>query len=107
MKLAKKLLVVVLALAMVSAFAAMAFAADASVSFDVGEIVDGEAEVVMYLTNAVGLQSGQVNLKYDDKVTAIEQEDGADCTGASTLGNPFMGAFNPEAAAGEAQLGLL
>lgn len=107
MKIAKKLLVVVLALAMVSAFAAMSSAAGATVSFDVGELENGEAEVVMYLVNAVGLQSGQVNLKYDNKVSAIEYEDGADVDGAGKLGNTFLGAFNPAAAAGEAQLGLL
>ena len=97
MKSAKKLLAVVMALAMVAAFAAMAFAASPSVKFSVGEYntEKGRVTVTGYFADCVGLKSGKIKFGYaDDDVTKITSADGADAENARKLGNACTYEFN-------------
>ena len=73
MKHAKKLLAVMMVLAMVAAFSAIAFAAPAA-TFSVGEYdtAKGRAKVTCTFDGAVGLTSGSLKFSYPDgKVTKI------------------------------------
>jgi len=94
MKHAKKLLAVVMVLAMVAAFSAIAFAAPA-VSFAVGEYADGKATVAVSFDGAVGLTSGSLSFAYPDgKVTKIVKKNGADAAAIGDIDNGFSSEFN-------------
>lgn len=99
MKIAKKLLVVVLALAMVSAFAAIAFAANPSVSFSVGEYdaAKGRAKVTANFVDGVGITSGNLKFAYEkDTVSKITVAPGADAKVTADLGNAYSSEFNAD-----------
>ncbi|MBQ7638317.1 MAG: LPXTG cell wall anchor domain-containing protein [Clostridia bacterium] len=77
MKIAKKVLAVLMAVAMIAGLSAMAFAADASsVVLVAGEPdEDGVMEVAVYFKNAVGLKSWDLAISYDDKVLEFDSVD--------------------------------
>ncbi len=95
MKMAKKMLAVVVVLTMVAAFSAIAFAASPSVSFDVGEYADGKATVSAKFVDAVGLTSGSLAFAYPDgKVSKIVKKGGADDKAIGDIDNAFSAEFN-------------
>ena len=94
MKHAKKLLAVVMVLAMIGAFSAIAFAAPAA-TFTVGNYADGKATVTVNLDGAVGLTSGSLAFSYPDgKVTKIIKKNGADVAAIGDIDNAFSSEFN-------------
>ena len=94
MKHAKKLLAVVMVLAMVAAFSAIAFAAPA-VTFTVGDYADGQAVVTAKFAGAVGLTSGSLSFAYaDGSVTKIQKKTGADAKAIGDVDNAFSSEFN-------------
>jgi len=98
MKLAKKLLAIVMVLSMVAAFSVLAFAADPSVSCSVGEYKDGKATVTICLNDCVGLTSGSLSLAYEaGKITKVLDIDGADKELAGKCGNAFSSEINKDA----------
>lgn len=93
MKIAKKLLAVVMALAMIAAFAAVAFAA--SPSFSVTDNGDGTYAVSVKFVDAVGLKSGKLYFGYDaGKVTEIKMKNGADAKNIGDVDNSYSREFN-------------
>ena len=95
MKHAKRLLAVVMVLAMVAAFSAIAFAATPSASFTVSDYADGKATVTVKFVGAVGLTSGSLNFSYPkDKVTSIVKKKGADEKAIGDIDNGFSSEFN-------------
>ncbi len=104
MKHAKKLLAVVMVLAMVAAFSAIAFAAPA-VTFTVGDYADGQATVTAKFAGAVGLTSGSLSFAYaDGTVTKIQKKTGADAKAIGDVDNAFSSEFN--SAANPAEFGF-
>ena len=93
MKIAKKLLAVVMALAMIAAFSAIAFAASATIT--TSDNGDGTVSVSVKLTDAVGLKSGKLYFGYDEgKVTKIAKKNGADVKNIGDVDNAFSNEFN-------------
>ena len=68
MKLAKKVFATVMAVAMIFALSAIAFAAAPTVSLVAGEVKDGQVKVSVYFDDAIGLKSWDINVKYDAAV---------------------------------------
>lgn len=90
MKIAKKLLAVVMALAMIAALTAVAFAASVSVS---EPAADGSVSVK--LVDAVGLKSGKLYFAYDKgKITKITKKNGADVKNIGDVDNAYSNEFN-------------
>ncbi len=97
MKHAKKLLAVVIVLAMVAAFSVIALADGPSVNLSVGDYEDGAVVVTANFVGCVGLTSGSMQLGYPaDADVTIEIEDGEDVAGAKNLKNAFTYEFNDE-----------
>ena len=93
MKIAKKLLAVVMTLAMIAAFTAVAFAASAS--FTVSDNGDGTYAVSVKFVDAVGLKSGKLYFGYEDgKVTEIKMKNGADAKNIGDVDNSYSREFN-------------
>lgn len=76
MKIAKKVLAVVMAVAMIAALSAMAFAADgAKVVLKVGEIdADGYIPVTIALKNGIGAKAVKIDLEYDKAVFEYDSD---------------------------------
>ena len=71
MKIAKKVLVVLLAVAMIAAMSAMAFAADeGKMTFEVSEVKDGKFTVSLYADDAVGMKAAGVTFNFDANIIA-------------------------------------
>jgi LPXTG-motif cell wall-anchored protein len=93
MKIAKKLLAVVMALAMIAALSAVAFAASAT--FGVTDNGDGTYAVSVKFADAVGLKSGKLYFGYENgKVTKIAKKNGADAKNIGDVDNAFSSEFN-------------
>ncbi len=72
MKLAKKVLATVMAVAMIFALSALAFAAGTpTVTLEAGEPANGKVKVAIYFDDAIGLKSWDINVKYDATVLAF------------------------------------
>ena len=98
MKMAKKMFAIVMVLAMVAAFSAIAFAASPAVSFSVGDYANGKATVSAKFVDAVGLTSGSLAFAYPDgKVTKIVKKGGADANAIGDIDNAFSAEFNSSA----------
>lgn len=72
MKIAKKALAVVMALAMVACLSAMAFAAGSTFKVVTSDVKDGVVTVEIYAQNATGLASADLELQYDDSVLSVK-----------------------------------
>lgn len=117
MKIAKKVLAVVMAVAMIAALSAMAFAADskATVALTAGEPEDGIVSVTVSLKDAEGFKSGDATLTFDptvlEFVPASKKSDATPCkefTALGSAGNNSMVQPNAkEAANGKLILGIL
>ena len=100
MKIAKKVLAVVMAVAMIAALSAMAFAADgAKIVLKAGEVADGYMPITIALKNGLGAKSIKVDLEYDKAVFAFEYDE--DAEDASALLNTKTNAKNISAVNGE------
>lgn len=98
MKHAKKLLAVMMVVAMIAAFSAIAFAANPKVVFTVGEYSDGKATVSAVFSDCVGLKSGNLKFAYaKDAVTKIAKKNGADVKAIGDVDNAFAHEFNSSA----------
>lgn len=97
MKMAKKLLAVAMVLSMIAAFTAIAFAANPSVAFAVGDYADGKATVAVSLVDCVDLTSGSLNFGYETgKVTKIVKKNGTDAKAIGDIDNAFNSEFNAD-----------
>lgn len=65
MKIAKKVLAVVMAVALVACFSAMAFAAEGKIVLKAGDVVDGKVKVQAVATGCSDLKTGDWVLTYD------------------------------------------
>lgn len=100
MKIAKKVLAVVMAVAMIAALSAMAFAADgAQFVLKAGEIADGYMPITIVLKNGVGSKAIKVDLEYDKNVFAFDYDELAE--DASALLNTKKNKDNVSAVNGE------
>ena len=68
MKLAKKVFATVMAVAMIFALSAIAFAAAPTVNLVAGDVKDGQVKVSVYFDDAIGLKSWDINVNYDATV---------------------------------------
>lgn len=117
MKIAKKVLAVVMAVAMIAALSAMAFAADskATVALTAGEPEDGVVSVTVSLKDAEGFKSGDATLTFDptvlEFVPASKKSDATPCKEFTALGsagnNSMVQPNSKEAANGKLILGIL
>ncbi len=100
MKIAKKVLAVVMAIAMIGCLTAMAFAAGKTVySIEASKPdEDGVVTVKLYANNMVGLKSGAIEFKYDKNVLEFDyDDDGEDAAMANlTKKNSFTKELNPD-----------
>ena len=104
MKIAKKVLAVVMAVAMVACLSAMAFATESSVSLKVGAVEDGKFRVEI-VTSDVDLQSANFVVKYEAAaLKCAAAKVGAGLTTAVMDGNLIQQANNT--VDGEVQIGL-
>lgn len=79
MKLAKKMLACVIALALIGCFAINAFAAEPTITVVAGEIEDGAIPVTIVFNNAIGLTSCDLKLAYKTADLAYDGDElGAD-----------------------------
>ena len=100
MKLAKKVLAAVMAIAMIAALSAMAFAAAPAVNFEFGNVSNGTVKVNVYFDDAVGLKSWDVTINYDaDVLTFKSMSKGAD---AKQVENTADNSFTDEKNTSEA-----
>lgn len=76
MKIAKKVLAVVMAIAMIGCLTAMAFAADTSVVLKAGEVKDGKVSVDVIVKNAAGLKTFDTEVTYDAAVLSVPTRKG-------------------------------
>lgn len=65
MKIAKKVLAVVMAVALVACFSAMAFAAEGKIVLKASDVVDGKVKVQAVITNSADFKTGDWVLTYD------------------------------------------
>ena len=101
MKLAKKVLAAVIALAMIAGLSAMAFAAAPTVNFEFGNVTNGKVKVNVYFDDAVGLKSWDVTINYDaDVLTYDRSSKGADASAVGNVGDD--NSFTDEKNTGEA-----
>ena len=104
MKIAKKVLAVVMAVAMVACLSAMAFATESSVSLKVGAVEDGKFRVEI-VTSDADLQSANFVVKYEAAaLKCAAAKVGAGLTTAVMDGNLIQQANNT--VDGEVQIGL-
>lgn len=87
MKIAKKVLAVVMAVAMIAALSAMAFAADGDTKLELkpGEVKDGVITVELVAKNAEGLKTVDATIKYPSDVLSVK---------GKVLNGPFVGAYD-------------
>ena len=99
MKLAKKVLAAVMAIAMIAGLTAMAFAAAPTIEL-VPTVDDGEVAVAVVLKDAIGAKSWDINVTYDKDVLEFSYaEDGADVAEvAKTKGNTITTDYNGDTA---------
>lgn len=101
MKLAKKVLAAVMAIAMIAGLSAMAFAAAPTVNFVFGDVTNGKVKVSIYFDDAVGLKSWDVTINYDADVLTYERSSkGADASAVGNVGDD--NSFTDEKNTGEA-----
>ncbi len=104
MKIAKKVLAVVMAVAMVACLSAMAFATESSVSLKVGAVEDGKFKVEI-VTSDADLQSANFVVKYDAAaLKCAAAKIGTGLTTAILDGNLIQSSNNN--VDGEVQIGL-
>jgi len=113
MKIAKKVLAVVMAIAVIGCSAAMAFAApeNAKAALTVGEVVDGKFDVVISLQNCLDFTAGDLVVGYDtsvlefvpfkEKPDSMQCETLADAKEFTNAGNTFSGMGNAKEVPGE------
>lgn len=94
MKLAKKVLAVVMALGLIAVMSAMAFAANAgSYSFDVSKVTDGNTiTATLYAHDYVGLASGTVTVNY----SGVKFEHAYTGAQAKAVNNSLDNSFNSD-----------
>ena len=95
MKIAKRVLVVAMVVAMVAGLCVMAFASDPTIAL-VPTVDDGEVAVAVVLKDAIGAMSWDINVSYDKDVLAFSYaEDGADVAEVGkTKGNTITTDYN-------------
>ncbi len=104
MKIAKKVLAVVMAVAMIACLSAMAFAADGKVTLKASEVADGKFKVEVLAKDYADLQSANWVVKYDAAVLKCSAAKyGAGLTTA-ILDGELMQQFN-NTVDGEVQIG--
>lgn len=92
MKIAKRVLAVVMAIAMIAGLSAMAFAADGTFNLVASAVNGGKATVTLYLDNCAGLESADIVVSYDPaKLTYKGAAAGSDANAATAAGNTYMG----------------
>ena len=99
MKLAKKVLAALMAIAMIAGLSAMAFAASPTIAL-VPTVAGSEVAVAVVLKDAIGAKSWDINVTYDASVLAFSYaEDGADVAQvAKTKGNSITTDYNGDTA---------
>ena len=99
MKLAKKVLAALMAIAMIAGLSAMAFAASPTIAL-VPEVDGTDVYVAVVLKDAIGAKSWDINVTYDASVLAFSYaEDGADVAQvAKTKGNSITTDYNGDTA---------
>ena len=105
MKMANKVLSVVLAVVMIAALSAMAFAAAPAYTYTVGEVKDGKVEVTVVFSDCIGLASGDIFFDYDANVTTIAKKSGKDLKAIGDVDNALSNDFNKAFAENQAKLG--
>lgn len=122
MKIAKKVLAVVMAIAMVACFAAVSFAAESKITLKAGEVVDGKIKVQAIAVDSADLKTADWVLTYDaDALTLATPANPAltnpangtgdlaqiatDSIAMAAMGGNLMTAYNAEVA-GEIQIGF-
>lgn len=113
MKIAKKVLALVMAIAVIGCSAAMAFAApeNAKAALTVGEVVDGKFDVVLSLQNCLDFTAGDLVVGYDVNVLefvpfkakpdSMQCETLDDAKAFTNAGNTFSGMGNAKEVPGE------
>ncbi len=113
MKIAKKVLALVMAIAVIGCSAAMAFAApeNAKAALTVGEVVDGKFDVVLSLQNCLDFTAGDLVVGFDtdalefvpfkEKPDSMQCETLADAKEFTNAGNTFSGMGNAKEVAGQ------
>ena len=98
MKIAKKVLAAVMALALIAGLSAMAFAAEPQLALVPGEVEDGAIAVAVVFKGSVGLKSWDAKITYDKDVLEYDYaDDGSDGAQiADTKSNSFTYEVNPE-----------
>lgn len=113
MKIAKKVLAVVMTVAMIACFSAMAFAAEAEVVLKAGDIVDGKVKVEAVVTNGADLKAADWVLTYDAEALKLTTpaspaltnpangtgdlaQIGTDAIALAAMGGNLMTAYNTE-----------
>ncbi len=122
MKIAKKVLAVAMAVAMIACFAAMAFAADAKIVLKAGEVTDGKVKVQAIATDCADLKTADWILTYDAEALKLTVPAnpaitnpangtgdlaliGTDAIALAAMGGNLMTAYNAEVD-GEIQIGF-
>ena len=101
MKLAKKVFATVMAVAMIFALSAIAFAAAPTVNLVAGDVKDGQVKVSVYFDDAIGLKSWDINVKYDAAVLQFKSiSKGADAKQCDGLANNSFTSENNTSEAG-------
>lgn len=114
MKIAKKVLAVAMAVAMIACFAAMAFAAEDKVVLKAGEIVDGKFKVTLVANDYADLGDANWVVNYDAatlKCTAVGNgtndlaQIATDTVALAVMGSKLITAYNNEVD-GEVKIGF-
>lgn len=118
MKIAKKVLAVVMAVAMIACLSAMAFAApeNAKVALTVSDVVDGKFTAVLSLQNCVDFTAGDIVIGYDNtalefvpfnaKLDSQQAETLDDAKAFTNAGNTFSGMGNAKEVPGQIKFGF-
>ena len=118
MKIAKKVLAVAMAVAMIACFAAMAFAApaDAKAALTVSEVEDGKFTAVLSLQNCLDFTAGDLVVGFDtsalefvpfkEKPDTMQCETLEDAKAFTNAGNTFSGMGNAKEVAGQVKFGF-
>ena len=118
MKIAKKVLALVMAIAVIGCSAAMAFAApdNAKAALTIGEVVDGKFDVVLSIQNCLDLTAGDLIVGYDvnglefvpfnAKLDSKQCETLADASAFTLAGNTFNGMGNAKEIPGQVKFGF-
>ena len=95
MKIAKKVLAVVMAIAMIGCLTAMAFAATGSIKLVPGEVKDGKLKVAIVAEKCAGLTSADLVIEYDTAVLKFNKAAlGKDAKLCADTDNTFSGLGN-------------